>query len=87
MVAYNELEFPADTKTRSLIEDVSILGVPRILVRGRLDSAGSNDIQKCTTLADSGEIQELRSVVHGIDGCCWSICPDPKYILDLIHTC
>ncbi|EYC38505.1 hypothetical protein Y032_0713g1752 [Ancylostoma ceylanicum] len=47
------------------MEDVSaILGEPRIVVRGRLDAADSNDIPKCTTLADLSEIQELRSVVH-----------------------
>ncbi|EYC27110.1 hypothetical protein Y032_0009g530 [Ancylostoma ceylanicum] len=59
----------------------------RIVVRGLLDPADSNDIQECTTLTDPGEIQELRSVVHGINGCCWSSCPDPMYILDLVPTC
>ncbi|EYC38459.1 hypothetical protein Y032_0715g1773 [Ancylostoma ceylanicum] len=59
----------------------------RIAVRGRLDPADSNDIQTCTTLADAGEMQEPLSVVHGIDGCCWCSYPDPRYILDLIHTC
>ncbi|EYC21065.1 hypothetical protein Y032_0020g208 [Ancylostoma ceylanicum] len=73
---------------RFLIKDIpAILGGPSIIVRGRLDPADSNDIQKCTTLADAGEMQEPLSVVHGIDGCYWCGCPDPRYILDLIHTC